>query len=64
MHVREVSVIHTWKKGVYFFLKRRKFFFAWEDKGQREGGDVYIVNKEVYEISLRNITNKLLDGVV
>ena len=54
------------EEGFYFFLKRRKFFFACEDKGQREGGDVYIVNREVYEISLRNIifTNKLLDGVV
>ena len=63
MHVGKVSVIHTWKKGVYFFLNRRKFF-SWEGKGQLEGGDVYIVYREVNEIFLRNIINKLLDGII
>ena len=52
------------KEGVYFFLNRRKFFFSWEGKGQLEGGDVYIVYREVNEIFLRNIINKLLDGVL
>ena len=39
-------------------------FFSWEGKGQLEGGDVYIVYRKVNEIFLRNIINKLLDGVL
>ena len=32
-------------------------FFSWEGKGQLEGGDVYIVYREVNEIFVKNIIN-------
>ena len=52
------------RRGFIFFFTEESFFFPWKNKGHVDGGDVYIVYREVNEIFLRNIINKLLDGVL